>query len=144
MPTLEVSERVRAPIDKVWATVCAVEAYPQLMKPVRDVRVLEDGDNWAITAWEVELKGSILKWTEREERDPKTYRVAYHQVDGDLELFRGGWALTRISDDVTEAKLVVEFEIGIPMLRDMLNPVATRALTDNARIMLLSLGPRVE
>lgn len=143
MPTIEVHELLQAPIEKVWELVRDVEGYPQRMETVRDIEVLESGENWKLVAWEAELKGSILKWVEREEQDPEAYRLSYRQVDGDLERFDGYWQLTSQGPEVTEAVLVVHFDIGIPMLKDMLEPVAERAIRDNSSRMLTSLAPRV-
>ena len=142
MPTIEVAERLQAPIEKVWELVRDVEGYPQRMEPVRDIQILESAGTGKLVAWEVELKGSILKWVEREEQDPAAYRLSYQQVDGDLERFDGYWQLTSEAPDVTEAVLVVHFEIGIPMLKDMLEPVAERAIRENSSRMLTSLAPR--
>jgi coenzyme Q-binding protein COQ10 len=144
MPTIHVHELLQAPIEKVWDVVCDVEGYPQRMEPVRNIDVLESGDTFTVASWEVELKGSILKWVEREERETDKYRVTYEQVDGDLERFDGYWQLRAEGPDVTDAELVVNFDIGIPMLKDMLEPVAERAIRENASRMLLSLGARVD
>ncbi|MGH8972970.1 MAG: type II toxin-antitoxin system RatA family toxin [Acidimicrobiia bacterium] len=144
MPTVEVTQRLAAPVEDVWRLVCAVEDYPRFMEPVRSVRVLSHGPNWSVHAWEVVLKGSVLTWVERQERDDGAHHVAYHQLDGDLEVFDGFWRLRALSPTATEAILVVRFEIGIPMLRTMLDPVAERAIRQNARAMLLSLGPALE
>jgi ribosome-associated toxin RatA of RatAB toxin-antitoxin module len=141
MPRLKVTEVLDAPIESVWELICDLDAYPRIMEPVRSITVLESGKDWSIAEWEVELKGSILRWTEREDRHPRDYRVVYEQVDGDLEVLQGHWQLREVGGGNTEATLEIEFEIGIPMLRDMLNPIAERALRDNARIMLRSLQP---
>lgn len=140
MPLVEVNEQLEVPADRVWELVRDVEAYPRLMEPVRSLRVLEEGPDWVVTAWEVELKGSILKWTEHEQRDEERRRLTYHQIEGDLEQFDGYWQVTELSAEVTEAILIVRFEIGIPMLREMLDPVAERAIRENSRLMLRSLG----
>jgi coenzyme Q-binding protein COQ10 len=141
MPTVEVTQRLAAPVEDVWRLVCAVEDYPRFMEPVRSVRILSEGPNWSVHAWEVVLKGSVLKWVERQERDDGAHHAAYHQLDGDLEVFDGFWRLRALSPTATEAILVVRFEIGIPMLRTMLDPVAERAIRQNSLAMLLSLGP---
>lgn len=144
MPTVEVVQALAAPIDEVWALICDVRAYPRLMEPVRALDVVDDNGDQITTAWEIELKGSILKWTEHEQRDAENYTISYHQLDGDLQEFDGFWRLRALSATTTEATLLVRFEIGIPMLREMLNPVAERAIRKNSREMLLSLGPAVE
>jgi ribosome-associated toxin RatA of RatAB toxin-antitoxin module len=139
VPLINVVELLKAPIGTVWELICDVEAYPRIMEPVRLVTVLSNEDNWTIAEWEVELKGSILRWTEKEIRDHANYSIVYHQIDGDLDKLEGYWKLQKLDDFTTEAVLVIDFEIGIPMLKDMLNPIAERALRDNARIMLRSL-----
>jgi coenzyme Q-binding protein COQ10 len=141
MPVVEVNERLQAPAVRVWELVRDVEAYPRLMEPVRSLRVLDEGPNWVVTAWEVVLKGSILQWVEHEERDDERYRLTYRQIEGDLQEFDGYWQVTALAPGVAEAALMVRFEIGIPMLRDMLDPVAERAIRENCRLMLRSLGP---
>ncbi len=139
MPVVRVEEVLNSEIENVWNTLRAVERYPLLMDPVKSIVVVEKGENFAISEWEVVLKGSLLKWLERAEFFPDEYRIQYSQVDGDLQWLRGFWKLRSLSPDVTEAILEIDFEIGIPILQDMLNPIAERALGENARLMLLSL-----
>lgn len=149
MRTVDVSEEIHASVDDVWALVTDIGRYPDLMDPVLAIRVLDSGDpvgaGWTLAEWEVELKGSVLKWTEREDKDPTRFRVDYAQVDGDLDRFEGYWQLHEVAPLVTRAVLVVQFEVGIPMLRDMLEPVAARAVEENSRRMLRSLdrGPAI-
>ena len=139
MPVVEVVERIYADIDSVWRLVCDVDGYPGFMEPVQSVTTLSREGDESTVSWEVLLKGSTLKWTEREHRRPESYRVDFAQLDGDLERFSGYWQLADAGGGVTDAALYIDFEIGIPMLRDMLNPVAVKALRENSTIMLKSL-----
>lgn len=139
MPIITVNERLSSPIDEVWKLVENISAYPQFMEPVKKLNVLEEEGCFLTAEWEVELKGSLLKWIEREEKIAEEFRINFQQLSGDLECFEGYWQLNKVSETETEAILSVNFEIGIPMLRDMLNPVAERALRDNAIKMLRSL-----
>lgn len=148
MPVVTVSERIHAPVQDVWARVCDIEAYPKFMESVIATSVSSrverpDGIIEAIAEWEVLLKGSVLKWSEREWRDSANLRLTFEQVSGDLERFEGFWQVEEVGPEVTEATLEVDFEIGIAMLRPMLDPVAVRALERNSSDMLLSLGSRV-
>ncbi|OKI09450.1 hypothetical protein A6A06_01735 [Streptomyces sp. CB02923] len=147
MPKVTVSERLTATPDEVWARICDIESYPDFMDSVIRTKVLshhehDDGIVEAVTEWEVLLKGSVLKWSEREHRDAANRRLTYEQVAGDLERFEGYWQVTPLADGLTEATLEVDFEIGIAMLRPMLEPVAIRAIQRNSSDMLLSLGKR--
>ncbi|MEU4805086.1 SRPBCC family protein [Actinosynnema sp. NPDC023587] len=140
MPLVLVEELIASPVDQVWDVIVDVESYPRIMEPVRKVEVLSRADEEVTTEWEVELKGSVLKWVEREVHDRESWHISYEQVSGDLEQFGGYWHLTTVDDGHTRAVLCVEFEIGIPMLKDMLDPVASRALEQNSRLMLRSIG----
>jgi ribosome-associated toxin RatA of RatAB toxin-antitoxin module len=139
MPIVEVREIIHRDVHTIWERICDVESYPEFMEPVLSIEKLETIGNSDVVKWEVRLKGSILRWTESETRSEDRYRIDFVQVDGDLERFCGFWQLSEITSDQTEAVLYLEFEIGISMLREMLNPVAERALRDNLRLMLRSL-----
>jgi ribosome-associated toxin RatA of RatAB toxin-antitoxin module len=140
MPCVEVVEIMSAPVDKLWAVINDVESYPRFMDHVRSLAVVENGTNYRLLAWEVDCKGFIMRWTEREEIDRERYRIDFRQIKGDLAQFEGFWQLEPLADDCTQVKLSVQFDMGIPMLAEMLNPVAERAIRDNSRHMLLSIA----
>ncbi|MEF9384631.1 SRPBCC family protein [Ralstonia solanacearum species complex bacterium KE056] len=140
MPLIVVKELIEEPIAKVWELVKNVEDYPRFMKPVQEVKILSRNGDTIDAEWEVELKGSLLRWSEREICHPQDHRIDFTQIEGDLEKFEGHWDLKEVSDHATEVELLVNFEIGIPMLRDMLNPVAEKALRENAMTMLRSFS----
>jgi ribosome-associated toxin RatA of RatAB toxin-antitoxin module len=149
VPVVTVKQTLSVPADRVWELVCDIEAYPRLMDSVIATHLVEEvthptGVVEAVTDWEIELKGSILKWREREWRDPATRRITYVQVSGDLAKFEGYWQVTSIGEETTEAILEVDFEIGIEMLRAMLDPIAIRAIERNSAEMLQSLGRKVD
>jgi ribosome-associated toxin RatA of RatAB toxin-antitoxin module len=137
MPEVKLDLTIEAPIKQVWETVIDIEHYQDSMETVRSVRVVErDNDRRRRAAWSVLLKGSILEWEEEEELDPDTHTVSFKQLRGDLEHFDGHWALEAIGPEQTKVVFEVVFEIGIPMLAEMLNPVAQRSLQENCTEML--------
>ncbi len=140
MPVVEVAETIAAPASRVWDVVNDVESYPRLMEHVRSLRVLERADNVRLIEWEVELKGCLMRWIEREELQPEKLRIEYRQLEGELAEFAGFWQLEPLGDAATRVVLSVNFDIGIPMLSEMLNPVAERAIRDNSHAMLTSLA----
>jgi coenzyme Q-binding protein COQ10 len=137
---VEVTEVTPLPIEQVWNVVNDVESYPRLMDHVRSLEVLERGPNFRVTAWEVDLKGCVMRWVEREEIDPERYRIEYRQTKGDLAVFEGYWQLQQLPDQTCQTMLSVQFDIGIPMLSEMLNPIAERTIRDNSQKMLNSLA----
>jgi ribosome-associated toxin RatA of RatAB toxin-antitoxin module len=101
------------------------------------VRIIEQTDDRRRrAAWSVLLKGAILEWEEEEWLDHNTHAVVFKQLRGDLEHFDGHWALEVIRPEQTKVVFEVVFEIGIPLLADMLNPAAQRSLQENCAEML--------
>jgi uncharacterized membrane protein len=137
MPEVSVQLDIEAPMDRVWETVVDVERYPASMETVRWVRVLdEERGGERRTGWSVDLKGSILEWEEVEQLDREAGEMRFEQLRGDLLEFDGAWVLEKRGPNLTRVSFDVSFEIGIPLLADMLNPVAQRSLADNCVEML--------
>lgn len=140
MPQVQVREVIGRDIDTVWALVSDVESYPTFMESVEAIEVVEGGEHRELTRWQVRLRGSRLTWVEEDLMDPVAYRLTYRQIEGDLARFEGYWQLEASGPAETVTTLFVDFDIGIPLLADMLNPVASSAIRDNALSMLRSLG----
>ncbi|PSR21727.1 MAG: cyclase [Sulfobacillus acidophilus] len=141
MPIVEVKHLVKAPIDAVYQLVADQESYPQFMKAMESIRVLERGDGYTLTEWIARLQGARFRWIERDLYYPAQHRITYDQTEGDLKVFRGYWELTEVPEG-TQVVLVTEFEFGIPMLAAMLNPVAKMALRNNSKDMLEAIGAK--
>jgi ribosome-associated toxin RatA of RatAB toxin-antitoxin module len=139
---LTVEREVRAPAEVVWAHVNDIERYPDFTESVREVVVTRREGTERDAAWEVLLRGSVLRWTERAVVDDDARTVTFHQLDGDLSHLAGTWRLTATTPVV--ARLEIEFEIGIPLLARMLTPIAVEALRENATAMLAGVDRDLE
>lgn len=142
MPKVQVELSIDADADAVWRAVHAVEAYPRYMESVRSVEIVADDGTSRTTAWSVLLKGSVLEWSEAERVDANRRRIEFNQLDGDLDRFDGHWQVTPEGAARTRVELDIAFEIGIPLLAQMLDPVAVRAIRDNSVQMLRGLERR--
>jgi uncharacterized membrane protein len=144
MPVVTTIVCSKAERATVWRELLDSESFPQYMEHVQAVRI-EDGatDFRRISDWSVLLKGSELQWRELELIDHDKCRIDFEQVEGDLAYFTGYWHVRDAEDGATEVELYVSFDIGIPLLADMLNPVAARALEENSRHMLQRLDERI-
>jgi len=137
LPEVQLTLDIAAPADRVWAAVVDIERYPESMKNVRWVEIREQlGDDKRHTAWSIVLKGSILEWEEHEHVDHDARVMSFKQISGDLEVFDGRWVVEERGETLTTVSFEVVFEIGIPLLADMLNPVAKRSLRENSIDML--------
>lgn len=143
MPDVSLDLDVHAPADTVWEAVLDIERYPQLMTNVVAVRIEEwEEETIRRSEWAMIIKGATLVWRDREWIDHAERSVRFEQVSGDLERFEGSWVLTERAPGVIHVQLRIAFEIGVPLLADMLNPVAKRALYDNCLEMLEGVQAR--
>jgi ribosome-associated toxin RatA of RatAB toxin-antitoxin module len=144
VPRVEVNLPIAAPPEAAWAAVVDVESYPRCMESVESVEVTEQHDALhRTTAWSVRLKGSVLRWTEHDVIDPEARRFDFAQVSGDLGSLTGHWGVSPAPGGHSTVALHVDFDIGIPLLAEMLNPVAADALRENAAQMLHALEWRL-
>ncbi|MFI7301468.1 type II toxin-antitoxin system RatA family toxin [Streptomyces sp. NPDC050121] len=144
MPHVEVNLPINAPAAETWAAVTRLEDYAAYMANVESVTVVSESDTGVRTsAWSVLLKGSVLEWLETDVLDHDTRVMSFDQVSGDLDLFSGHWKVEDTGEGTSVVAFCVDFEIGIPLLADMLNPVATKALRENAEHMLQAIERRI-
>jgi len=141
MPIVKIQHTTEAPADQVWRVLLDCEVFPSYMEEVLEVTILRQGSDNRLSRWLVLLKGSELNWEELEHINHTTRRIEFDQTEGDLAYFTGFWQVAETSRG-TNLELHVEFDIGIPLMADLLNPVATRALEDNSRAILHQIGQR--
>ncbi|GAA2279062.1 hypothetical protein GCM10010415_54280 [Streptomyces atrovirens] len=144
MPHVEVNLPIKAPAAEAWTAVTRLEDYAAYMENVESVTVIGETDTGARTSeWSVLLKGSVLEWVEVDTLDHDARVMSFDQVSGDLDVFNGYWRVEDTGEGTSVVTFVVDFEIGIPLLADMLNPVATKALRENAEHMLHAIERRI-
>jgi len=143
MPYVERALIIRAAPRDVYEVAKDPEAFPQFMPDVKTVRVLRRGDGWCEAAWEAVAAGRTFRWTERDEYDDEACRIRYRQVAGDLKKFEGEWRFLPHPEG-TEAVLTVDFDLGIPMLAALLNPVLVKVVEMNCDNLLGGIRRRVE
>ena len=143
MPTVTSSILVPdVELAEVWKVVCDFERYPAGMADVLEVKVLTRESNTWTSRWRVLLNGSEMTWDERDRFEPHT-RIQFEQTEGDLEVFRGEWTFLETQGGV-EVGLTVEFDLGIPSLAPLLDPVGAQAIRANAAQMLAGIRSRSE
>ena len=128
--------------DAVFAAVADFAAYPSHTDAVREVRVTET-EAGLESAWWVTFRNGVLAWTEKDAVDPAGRRIAFEQVDGDFAAFAGSWTVGAVDGGAT-VRFAATFDLGMPSLAPMIDPIAERALVDSIRAILGGLlGPGV-
>lgn len=143
MPYIEVTQWIKGPLDEVYRLASDMEKYPEFMQDVRSVKVIERGEGYTVTDWVTEVDGRTIRWRERDEFFPENGKIAYRQLTGDLKKFEGEW---RFADEKQGCRvaLTVDFDLGIPMLAPILNPILKKKVQENSQAMLDAIKQKVE
>lgn len=108
--------------------------YPDHTATVRSVELFER-DGVPYSTWRVDFRGGILCWTERDEIDADRLRLAFVQVDGDLDRFDGAWTVLPFGSGA-RLTFTAELDLGIPSLAPLVDPIAKDALRGNIRTIV--------
>jgi ribosome-associated toxin RatA of RatAB toxin-antitoxin module len=128
MPSVHIERHISGvSADEVFAQLKDMERLPEFSENVLKVDVHRNDDGSVISEWEVIFRGGVMRWTELDVFDDENRRFEFKQVEGDLATFDGYWQVEPDGDQVL-LLLHAEFDLGMPSLSDMLDPVAARAL----------------
>lgn len=131
----------------VYQRIASFEEYPAHSSAVRKVTMVDRSPTQVTSSWEVNFRRGILCWTERAELQPADGRITFTQVDGDVDEFSGFWSIDTAEDDAsrTRIRFFVEFDVGVPTLDHLLDPIAEEALYENiVSIVRGLLGEQIE
>lgn len=130
------------PVTEVYEILCDFERYPDFTPEVRSVtRQLTDGEQFS--TWETTFRGGILRWSERDWFDPATNTIGFEQTEGDIEHFSGWWKINGENGN-SSVRFQAQFDMGIPSLATIIDPIAEQALRENIVAILRGLfGPQV-
>lgn len=124
--------------QRVYEVLSDFPSYPRHSTSVRSVQMRNQPGQPASSAWEVDFRGGILRWVEEDEFHPAQYRIDFRQTEGDLEVFTGTW-LVEPAEEGNVVLFRCRFDLGIPTLEDVLEPIAEEALYENIEAICTGL-----
>jgi len=122
------------PADELWGLLREFQRYPDFAEHVISVEITKEGPAYKESAWVVLFNGNQLRWSERDYIDDKNHVISFEQIDGDLAVWRG--TLSVSTKPECTATYVVEFNLGVPSLDDLLNPLGVQAVRVNCEQIL--------
>lgn len=129
--------------EEVFARLRDFAAYPDFTDAIREVHVTEVDDRTIDSEWSANFRNGVLCWSERDRIDPARLSIEFTQLDGDFERFEGGWYVGQDGTGTT-ARFTAVFDLGIPSLASLIDPIAARTLLDTMGLIARGLlGPAV-
>jgi len=129
--------------DEALHKVADYERYPDLTESVIAVQRVDLGGGRYRASWTVRFRRGILKWTEEGTVKPDQRRLEFALVDGDLDALHGHWEIDPAPQGCA-INFWCEFDVGIPSLAALIDPVAASALRDNVIAVCRGLFGAVE
>jgi ribosome-associated toxin RatA of RatAB toxin-antitoxin module len=124
--------------EKVFDRLRDFAAYPEFTDAIREVRVTEVDENTIDSQWSANFRNGVLCWSERDRIDPTALTIEFSQTDGDFERFDGGWYVEQDGNDTT-IRFTAVFDLGIPTLASLIDPIASRTLLDTIGLIARGL-----
>jgi hypothetical protein len=126
------------------ARITDYELWPDAAESVQRVTVEPQGDGSAISVWEVTFRGGLMKWSERDRVDLDAGVQRFELVAGDPHAFSGTWTAEPHPDGCV-LTMTAEFDLGMPSVSHVIDPIAIEALEDAIASVLRGLfGEDVE
>jgi len=124
-------------VKETYDVLCDFKRYPEHSPAVRSV-VIEAANGESFSTWETNFRGGILRWKERDMFDPVANTIGFEQTEGDIENFSGRWKIAGENGDST-VRFSAQFDMGIPSLSNIIDPIAEQALRENIIAILQGL-----
>ncbi|MCD6309641.1 MAG: SRPBCC family protein [Candidatus Eremiobacteraeota bacterium] len=137
------SINVKADPEEVYKLARNMEEFPRYMPDVKEITVLERGENYTVTNWITEVEGTPITWKEKEIFDNSSLTISYRLIEGDLEKFQGEWHFIPV-DEGTKVTLDVDYDFGVPAIEELMGPILKKKLEENCNMMLSSLKKKIE
>lgn len=103
--------------------------WPEVSDAVRSVHVEKLSDGSSVSSWEVTFRGGLMCWSERDTFDTETLEHRFALIEGDPDRFAGAWTAEPHENGCT-LQMLADFDLGMPSLRHVIDPIAVEALED--------------
>lgn len=113
-------------------------AYPKYTDAVREVTVTDTGGDTLDSDWSVNFRNGVLCWSERDRIDVDNLSIGFTQTDGDFDTFDGSWKVYSHDGAVT-VRFSAVFDLGMPSLAAIIDPIACQALAEAIGLILRGL-----
>ncbi|MEV0679097.1 SRPBCC family protein [Actinosynnema sp. NPDC050436] len=122
----------------VFERISDFPRYADYTDAVREVRVEQRDGQFLTSVWSVNFRNGVLCWTERDRIDPRALEIEFEQTAGDFAAFTGSWRVEQVDGDVA-VLFSAAFDLGMPTLAAIIDPIAEQALVDNIQSILRGL-----
>ena len=120
-----------------------MEAFPNYMENVLQVRITPKSENQSIVEWETRVEEAEFKWKQVNSYNESNRSIQFELIEGDFDLLEGEWKVIEGSQKIF-LSLELRYAIGLPVIEDVLGPILNEKMESNSLSMLRSIKNRLE
>lgn len=145
MPTVETTTWIDAPLEHVYAIAKDNERFPEFMKDVKSLTIVENDGKRIISDWVGLVPQFMLKvrWRQEDLWDDDAHRCTFRQIEGDYDRLEGTWAF-REENGGTRFDSTVDYEYNVPTLGALVKRVIHTIVVKNMEGVLEAIKNRAE
>jgi uncharacterized membrane protein len=145
MPTVETSVLIQAPLEKVYAIAKDNRSFPEFMKDVKSLTIVEESGSRVVSDWVGLIPQFMLKvrWQQEDLWDDAAHTCAFRQIKGDYDSLSGTWKFAE-EDGGTRFDSVVDYEYNVPTLGPLIKKIIYGIVVKNMENVLNAIKMRAE
>jgi uncharacterized membrane protein len=110
------------PAGELYAALCRLSEFPQYTPDILSVDVTGGTSRWVVP-----FRGGLVRWTQRDDRDPARQRIDFEQTDGDFVSLTGQWLVEPAQQGCTFTCRITP-RTSVPHLAGAIDPMIARVL----------------
>lgn len=145
MPTVESTIWVAAPLERVYEIAKDNESFPEFMKDVKSLTVVETDGNRIVSDYVGLIPQFMLKvrWRQEDIWDDAQHLCTFRQVSGDYDKLEGTWKF-QTENGGTRFDSFLEYEYNVPTLGPLVKKVVHMIVVKNVEGILEAIKERSE
>jgi len=145
MPTVETTTWINAPLEKVYAISKDNRSFPEFMKEVKSLEVVEEQGNRIVSDYVglVPTFNLKVRWRQEDIWDDATHSCKFRQVKGDYDKLDGEWHF-KAEDEGTRFDSVLNYDYVVPTLGPLVKKVIHSLVVKNMDNLLAAIKGRAE
>ncbi len=132
-------------MDKVYAISKDNRSFPEFMKDVRSLTIIEESDGKVVSDWVgiVPNFGIKMRWRQEDRWDDAAHTCNFRQIAGDFDTMCGTWHF-HTENNGTRFQSIVEYEYTVPTLGPLVKKVIHGIVVKNMENLLAAIKSRSE
>lgn len=146
MPNVDTTVWINAPLAKVYEIAKDNRSFPEYMKDVQSINIIEQGsDGRVVSDWVgiISMFNVKVRWQQEDLWDDVAHTCRFRQLKGDYDMMEGVWTFLE-EDGGTRLNINMEYEYNIPTLGPLVKKVVLHLVIKNLESFNDALKARAE